>query len=320
MINRVVNYGCSHAFGAEIYEPGDNFHPKNILLNFGNLVAEHLGVDFKIAARPGNSNKQIMHDVIQFTQPGDLCLLSWTYGDRDRFISPENKSIDGNVNYTTYHTLSVLSKKKYKDSYKSFLERFIPNSDQKRREKIESSHYFIQNADDDLIYNFCKAQYEYYSNLDIQTFNFLEIYNNANEIVKSRGAIPINFHYDMEPELLINLKFPEEMNTKYFHAKSAYANFSNELSEEYLDYFLIHNDNFKISTLYSYYKNDKSRITWVKSPGKNPQPYSFKHWYCDTFFKNPFVWPNGRLGHLDAHGHRVLSKLIIKKLEEINAN
>lgn len=39
MKRRIVNYGCSHAFGVEIAGRGEIYHPDNIRLNFGNLDA-----------------------------------------------------------------------------------------------------------------------------------------------------------------------------------------------------------------------------------------------------------------------------------------
>ena len=60
MYNRVINFGCSHAFGAEIAGSGIIHHPTNMELNFGNHVAKLYQKEFKIAARCGNSNRQIM--------------------------------------------------------------------------------------------------------------------------------------------------------------------------------------------------------------------------------------------------------------------
>jgi len=98
MKKRIINFGCSHAAGVEIAGRieqkklgGDTHlqehmikHPDNIELNFGNLVAKHFNRDFRITARPGNSNRHIYHDAISTDiQPGDICLLSWTYFGRD---------------------------------------------------------------------------------------------------------------------------------------------------------------------------------------------------------------------------------------------
>lgn len=318
MNGRVVNYGCSHAFGAEIAGRGIVFHEDNVLLNYGNLVAKHLNKEFKISARPGNSNRQILHDIIEFVQPGDICLIAWSYADRERWIVPENNSPDGNTNYTSYHTLSVLNHTGYKDSAKTFAERFFLNEDQKERKRIERSHYFLQNPEDPIIKSLCQAHYDYYSNPGIQTINFLEIYKCANEIIKSRGATAINFHFDMELEILIFLKFFEEMNTKYIQTKAGYYNYYNECAPSVQEYFLTHTRDTHNSELYKFYQNDKSRINWVRQPGVNPSPYSFKHWYMQENYQTTDGWPNDRLGHLDGDAHQVLSKFIIEKLEEIS--
>lgn len=321
MNKRIVNYGCSHAFGAEIAGRGNVYHADNVNLNFGNLVAKHFNRDFKIAARPGNSNRQILHDVIEFVQPGDICLLSWTYADRERWIVPGNNNPDENTNYTLYHTLSVLQYNDYKDSSAAFLSRFFPSKEKEEKKKIESSHYFLKNADDPIVKSVCQTHYDYHSNTGIQTLNFLEIYKCANEIIKSRGATAVNFHYDMEPETLICLKYFDEMNTKYFQASSSYYNYHNELDPEFHNYFLTHSEDTENCELYRFYHNDSTRINWVKEPGVNPLPYSFTQWYMEKYHNKKSGWPGDLLGHLDAEAHNVLSEFIIKKLEEIlNAN
>jgi hypothetical protein len=322
MKRRIVNYGCSHAFGAEIAGRGNSHHPDNVRLNFGNLVAQHFDCDFKIAARPGNSNRQILHDVIEFVQPSDICLMSWTYADRERWIVPENTTPDNNINYTSFHTLSVLTENNYKDSFKSFRERFFPGReneeiDHEDRTKIERNHHFLKNINDPIIKSISQAHYDYYSKPGIQTMNFLEIYKCANEIIKSRGAIAVNFHYDMEPEIMIFLKFYEEMFTKFLHSKASYYNYYNEVAPEVQDYFLTHTMDTENSELYKFYQNDTTRIDWVKEVGVDPEPYSFKQWYTEKNYGDRDMWPNGRLGHLDGEGHRVLAEFIKDKLKEI---
>lgn len=317
---RVVNYGCSHAFGSELAKPGDSVAPPNVDLNFGNLVAKHYDRDFKIAARPGNSNKQMLHDVIEHVREGDICLLSWTYADRDRFIEPENDSRYNNCNYTSFHTLSVLQFEGYKDTSKTFMERFFPTPEQERRKKIEASHHFLKNATDPMIQSVCRAHYDYYSHPGIQIMNFLEIYKCVNEIIRSRGARAVNFHYDMESDIIIKLLYHEENDTKCLQGTNCYYDFRNELAEtpEYTDYYLCHPTELSEIELYKFYRDDKTRIDFVSPQQGNPMPYPFKQWYMEKFYGDRHTWPAGRLGHLDAAGHECLSKFIIEKLEELS--
>lgn len=317
MNRRIVNFGCSHAFGAEIAGRAETFHPENVYFNFGNLVAKHLDCEFKIAARPGNSNRQILHDVIEFVKPDDICLIAWTYADRERWIVPNNTTPDGNTNYTSFHTLSVLDHSNYKDSSKTFMKRFFPSSDQDDRKRIEQNHYFLKNINDPVIQSLSKAHYDYYSKPGIQTINFLEIYKCVNEIIKSRGAVAVNFHFDMEPEIMIFLKYYEEMNTKFLQSKASYYNYYNECAPEVQDFFLTHSTDTENCELYRFYRNDTTRIEWVKKEGVDPSPYSYKQWYMQKTYGDTTGWPGDRLGHLDKDAHRVLSDIIIEKLKGI---
>lgn len=317
MSGRVVNYGCSHAFGAEIAGRGINFHYDNVRLNFGNLVAQHFNKEFKIAARPGNSNRQILHDVMEFVQPGDICLLSWTYADRERWILPENKDAESNTNYTSYHALRVLTENNYRGSLQTFKERFFPGKDEDDKKKIESTHFFLKNIDNPIVQSVCRAHYDYFSQPGIQTMNFLEIYQATNEIIKNRGAHAVNFHFDMEPEVQINLKFFEEVDTKFLQSNAGYYKYDKEYSPTVQEYFLTHPMDTEQSSLYRYYQNDNTRINWVVQEGVNLHPRSFKQWYTEKYHGDKDIWPDNRLGHLGGHGHEVLSEFIIPKVEEI---
>lgn len=327
LYKRVVNFGCSHAFGTEIVAPatsGGNFHYDNIKFNFGNLVSQHFDKEFKIAARPGNSNHQILHDVIEFVKPGDVCLLSWTYIMRRRMIMPDNSIPDNNCNYNSYHTLNVTSKitpNKLEDFFKNIL------TDKKIAvDNYEEKHTFIVNSDNPIVKSISYAHNEYYSNPAISILDFLEIYKSANEIIKQRGAIAINFHYDENQDVLDQLQSVDKLKTKYFQTAASYNDFNND-SLEYPNYLLSHPTNFENSKLYKYYSEDNTRLTWQLRPKKTVPitpptgQTSFKKWYMDTYYNEPDGWPNGRLGHLDGHGHEVLSKFIINKLEKtINAH
>lgn len=321
MKKRVVNYGCSHAAGAEIHSKEQPHHPDNITLNFGNLVASKLNREFKIAARPGNGNKQMLHDIIEFVQPGDICLLSWTYTDRVKWVKPDNTSAYDNSNYARFHVLSVLD---HNTAMSNRLRQLLPNKeDREFRHKIEKSeHYFIKNHTNSMIRSICLANYEYYSHYDIQTLEFLEIYKCANEIIKSRGATAINFHYDIEPEILQRLSGNVSMKTQYMQSRLSYYDYSahkpgyESSIPGYESYFLTHNETFTNSELFEYYKKDTTRINWESDlPGY--ESLSFKLWYMHTVYDNMWGWSPDRAGHLDADAHRVLSEFIIKKLGDM---
>ena len=62
-MNRVITFGCSHAWGAECVTASINDNSKNLNASFGKQVANKLGLEFAMAARSGVGNDQILFDV-----------------------------------------------------------------------------------------------------------------------------------------------------------------------------------------------------------------------------------------------------------------
>ena len=262
MYNRVVNFGCSHAFGAEIAGPGIIHHPDNIELNFGNHVAKQYQKEFKIAARCGNSNRQILQDVIEFVEPGDICLLSWTYLDRKLWVLPRNTDPYSNFHYSSIHTITVMESQ-YSSTLKVLADKFSDLTE-KHRQDINKQHYFLKksNSKNPSIMAVANAHNEYYAQEEIKILDFLEVYRCANEIIKIRGAHAVNFHYDIENDSIIEkLAGYKEMQLKYNQPKDSYHDFSDKFTEkEHTDFFLTYGQQMEKSRLFEFYRNDPTRV------------------------------------------------------------
>jgi hypothetical protein len=309
MYNRVVNFGCSHAFGAEMAGSGIIHHPTNMELNFGNHVAKLYQKEFKIAARCGNSNRQILQDVIEFVEPGDICLLSWTYLDRKLWVLPRNTDPYSNFHYSSIHTIMVMESQ-YSSTLKVLDDKFSDLTD-KHRHDINKKHYFLKksNLKNPSVMAVANAHNEYYSQEEIKILDFLEVYRCANEIIKIRGAHAVNFHYDIENNSIIEkLAGYKEMRLKYNQPKDSYHDFSDKFTEkEHTDFFLTHGQQMEKSRLFEFYRNDPTRVKWVI----DERPVPFKQWYSNKYYNDKYIWPKDRLGHLDDHAHNVLASQII---------
>jgi len=312
---RLISFGCSHAFGSEIYERGDTIHLDNFKLSFGNLIAEKNGLDFYMAARPGNSNQQILNDVIEHAETGDICLLSWTYADRDTYINVGNDSPDENFNFSLFHVMSVLYKSGFYGSIKILLDRFSFLKDKDdERSNIDSDHKMIVNYENTDIQNFCKGYVNYNGSSDMRTINFLKTYYYTNKIIMEKGAVAINFHYDIEPEIIVNLSDIDKLTTSYIYPKSSYSSFTpyyNEVSDK----MLINKGTASNTKLYDFYENDKSRLDFEI----NSEKTSYKKWYMNKFYPEVSIhgWPKDRMGHLDGNGHELLANILQERIEEI---
>jgi hypothetical protein len=314
MYNRVINFGCSHAFGAEIAGSGIIHHPTNMELNFGNHVAKLYQKEFKIAARCGNSNRQILQDVIEFVEPGDICLLAWTYLDRKLWVLPRNTDPYSNFHYSSIHTITVMESQ-YSSTLKVLADKFSDLTE-KHRQDINKQHYFLKksNSKNPSIMAVANAHNEYYAQEEIKILDFLEVYRCANEIIKIRGAHAVNFHYDIENDSIIEkLAGYKEMRLKYNQPKDSYHDFSDKFTEkEHTDFFLTHGQQMEKSRLFEFYRNDPTRVKWVI----DERPVPFKQWYSYKYYNDKYIWPKGRLGHLDDHAHNVLATQIIDHMSK----
>ena len=324
MKRRLVSFGCSHAFGVEMHGRGIQHHDDNFSLNYANLVAQRYNLDFKIAARPGNSNKQILHDVIELVQPNDICLLAWTYGERSRYIKVENTNSHANVNFSAFHALKVLYDNNPSDAVSNvFTKLFGWFANEPDRVSIDSQHYFLNSPSDKNkmapLINFCQSYYQYYNTLTIRVLDFLEIYHAVNAIIKQRGATAVNFHFSTESETINGLKFPETLSADFVQADQSYNSYKNSLqgfSKNNLDKILVHDEDKACSQLFDYYNQDTSKLTWQIAE-TDAQPLSFVDWYMREYYNNyQHDWPDNRMGHLGPNAHEVLSNTVINHLED----
>lgn len=315
MKRRLVSFGCSHAFGAEMHGRGIINHDDNFELNYANFVAQHYNLDFKLAARCGYSNKQILHDVIELVEPNDICLLAWTYGDRDRYIKVDNTNPKSNTNFSGYHALKVLYDHDVsEDASNMFTKMFGWFTKEDDRANVDEKHYFLNTPNDknkmQHLISFSQAYYKYYGKTAIKVIDFLETYQAVNAIIQSRGATALNFHYSMENEILKGLTFAETISAKYIQPKDSYS----EYNKNNTDKLLFHTADKSNSQLFDYYNKDTNKIEWHT---EYVIPISFVDWYMKTHYKDyEHNWPDNRMGHLGPHAHKVLSKYLIEHLED----
>lgn len=84
---RIVAFGCSYTYGYGLSDcialdkinPGD----KPSKLAFPHLLSEKLNYKCINVGKPGNSNKEIWYDILNFNfQPNDIAVITWTYYSR----------------------------------------------------------------------------------------------------------------------------------------------------------------------------------------------------------------------------------------------
>lgn len=71
------SFGCSFIYGTDLSSPARTW-PR--------LIASNLGLPYQCHAWPGIGNLQIMESILRSVQPGDLCIVNWTWIDRFDFV------------------------------------------------------------------------------------------------------------------------------------------------------------------------------------------------------------------------------------------
>lgn len=308
MINRIVSFGCSHASGSEIEGPHVGWSEKNMELNFGNLVAAHYGKTVVMSARAGGSNRQILLNVIEHVQPGDVCLLSWTYFDRDNYFATSNSDTIHSDVFNSYHTLKVLALQekhsKFTDVYNYFFG---------KAEHLNNVHQFTDKYTDETVISISDSYERYYATRVYRAMDFLQTFHAVNAVIKSRSAIPVNFHYDCDEDVLHLINKFSEWPTEKLFKNDFYHDFG---TPEYTVQLPYGSD----IALFNDYINCEDFIRFERvelfSENNISIPTSFKKWVCQKQYGDPHIWPGGRLGHLGPDEHRILADMIITHLEE----
>ena len=211
--NRIINYGCSHAIGAEIEGRGIYYHPNNTKYCYGNLIAKHFDLPFFIAARGGNSNKDIYDDVIHYAQSNDIALVGLTSSRLSIYSEPNmnkgftlapaiSKVMDDIVNC---NTSEILLKIYGEETYKKKLQKhsdlfgFTPN-----QTSILLNYYF-----------------QFYSNPIFQYREFLDSYLMIKTYFDSVGCKYIMWLQDCKKNLAQLLN---EKTTFSFYKEEKYTN------------------------------------------------------------------------------------------------
>lgn len=97
-INRLVVFGCSHTEGQYLPDWKPQSESSNVTYSkhcWAELLRERLGVSVVNMARGGNSNHEILLDILNFNfSLSDLAIVCWTYPERSILYT---KNTPGNL-------------------------------------------------------------------------------------------------------------------------------------------------------------------------------------------------------------------------------
>jgi hypothetical protein len=306
-MSRVVSFGCSHACGCEIEGMGIAWSKTNVESSFGNLVAKHFNKEFKLSARPGASNRQIFLNALEHVQPGDVCLLSWTYFNRENwFAESESDKIRSDV-VNAHQLLRVLELNQL-GLFQKVTDKFYKKTEtvgEQMRAGIDITSQYLKYYDDESVIAVAKAWELYHSKDMVRVFDFLESFHAANAIIKQRGAIAVNFHFSEESPSYFDFlnKVRPILAKPYKH--DFYIDFGTP------EYCLMIPQGNDLKIFDDYISNQD----FIRFYDKNGQQVSFKYWYCETELGDPLAFPGDRMSHLDAKAHILLADCIINKLQ-----
>lgn len=70
---KIRSFGCSFLAGDELQDPSRTWPA---------IIAQTLGIEHSNHAEGASGNQRILHNIMCWTQPADLCFVNWTYVDR----------------------------------------------------------------------------------------------------------------------------------------------------------------------------------------------------------------------------------------------
>jgi hypothetical protein len=97
-VKRLVAFGDSNTYGhalPDCFVPPYNPGPKPSEFSYANVAAQLMGVPCVNLGIPGNSNRNIMHQIVNFEfMPDDFCVVQWSYVDRTCFFTTSTKTLN----------------------------------------------------------------------------------------------------------------------------------------------------------------------------------------------------------------------------------
>lgn len=312
MDNRIITFGCSHVFGAEVSQKNVVYSQDVYKKNFGKQIADQLNLPFTQAAYPGNSNDHIMHDVMQHLKQGDIAIVGWSYTNRFRYISQTNNDAVPSSIMTVWEMTAPLADKNLWDKAVDMRNKLGWKQNKKLvQEEMENSLWhsrdhlpILKSKNRSLAQALSDWYLHVYSNITYRFNNFLEQYNTVQCVARSRNAQIINFHYDMEEDIYNELRNPlQVLNNNFFPQRN---NNSNELCSDLVEQTF----NITQSKLYQDYIKDTNLISWNTT---------FKSWAMENIYnKKHWQWPDNCESHLDYRAHDYLRECLIKELKDRN--
>ena len=301
MIKRVLNFGCSHAWGSEMSGKGND--EGSYELNFGKHVADYFGVPFLRCSQPGTSNKYAYHCMMEIVEEGDLVLNSIIQAQRFMYHKTSYDNVIGSSHITPYEITKVAEHIYDEDKLLNFT-KVLPILN--IRKMLDEHHKIIQSSGIKFIdYGNAKIAQKitewainyHYEYLPL-FINFLETYNAQQSLCKERGAMMISWTAQEHPEFL---KWTEEYNDKTPIYKNTTQN------ENHPPYSLHE------TKLYKNWKNDPARI----SPQKDSKYIALLELIHRKNSGEKFTLPGDRLGHYGPEEHKDLADILIAKAKEL---
>lgn len=80
---KIRSFGCSFLAGDELEDPSQTWPA---------IIAETLGIEHLNHAEGAAGNFRILHNILGWAQPSDLCFVNWTYVDRYDYRCWQNDS------------------------------------------------------------------------------------------------------------------------------------------------------------------------------------------------------------------------------------
>lgn len=300
MIKRVLNFGCSHAFGTEM--AGKKNDEGSYDLNFGKHVADHFGVEFVRFGHPGSGNKFAYHNMIEFVQEGDLVLNSGCQIQRFMYYQTSYDKNIGSSHLTPYEITKVAEllydKVKLMDYMKVTPVLQILGLLDEHHKYIKSAGInFIDYGNTQVAQKITEWAMNYHYEFLPLFVDYLEIYNAQLNLCEARGAKIINWIAQEDKDYLMWMENYNEDVKLYKHSPRNHL--PKTLNE---------------GKLYSVWKNDPTRIKPTAEEGDWVGLLEVLH---RRLGGEPWELPDGRMGHYGPDVHKALADLLIAKAEEL---
>lgn len=295
-MNRLVGFGCSHMFGAELTGRHVMAAEEHNHINLASGVARELGLLYVNAARVNNVNESIVEDVYETIRPGDTILVGWTYTTRREYLHNGNND-SPNSALLTPNIYEVLARKVGYDEFPSVTPELLI-------EIIRKNNQFVKNAPLELAEALAREYVEIRSHTFARLHELLRCYVAVRDHCAANDVTAYQFFFDVEHDIISMLNNNNKMMFTPYTDSKLKSNIDGQRCAK------LRHAHFNKSSLIKHINNDPNFFRFDRKFS------TLRRAVCERNGWDHTTWPDD-LSHFNQEGNNTARDIILENIRAL---